>query len=123
LAKTRFTSVSEYIASKPKDARAALEQVRNAIRRGIPGAEEGLGYQMPVYTLNGVTALYFAGWKAHFSLYPVGDAIAAHFERELAGYERTKGGLKVPNMGGWSALSGSVSVPESWLSPESKVTS
>jgi uncharacterized protein YdhG (YjbR/CyaY superfamily) len=96
LAKTRFTSVSEYIASKPKDARAALEQVRNAIRRGIPGAEEGLGYQMPVYTLNGVTALYFAGWKAHFSLYPVGDAIAAHFERELAGYERTKGGLKVP---------------------------
>lgn len=96
MAKTRFTSVSEYIASKPKDARAALEQVRNAIRKGIPSAEEGLAYQMPAYTLNGVAALYVAGWKAHFSLYPVGDAIAAHFERELAGYERTKGSLKVP---------------------------
>lgn len=96
MAKTRFTSVSEYIASKPEDARAALEQVRNAIRRGIPRAEESLAYQMPMYTLNGVAALYFAGWKAHFSLYPVSDAIAARFDRELAGYERTKGGLKVP---------------------------
>jgi uncharacterized protein YdhG (YjbR/CyaY superfamily) len=96
VAKTRFSSVSEYIASKPKDARVTLAQVRNAIRRAIPDAEESLAYQMPVYTLNGVAALYFAGWKAHFSLYPVGDAIASHLERELTGYERTKGGLKVP---------------------------
>jgi uncharacterized protein YdhG (YjbR/CyaY superfamily) len=96
VAKTRLASVADYIASKPAAARRALTQVRKAIRKGIPGAEESLAYQMPAYRLNGAPVLYFAGWKAHYSLYPVSDALAAAFERELAGYARTKGGLKLP---------------------------
>ena len=96
MARTRFDSVSAYIASKPKDARAALTQVRKAVRKGVPAAEECLSYQMPAYKLNGVPVLYFAGWTSHYSLYPVTDTVAAAFKRELAGYERTKGGLKLP---------------------------
>jgi uncharacterized protein YdhG (YjbR/CyaY superfamily) len=96
MAKTRFTSVSEYIAAKPKEARVVLEQVRKAILKAIPQAEESLAYQMAMYTLNGVPVLYFAGWKAHYSLYPVSDAVAAAFAKELSGYERSKDGLKVP---------------------------
>jgi uncharacterized protein YdhG (YjbR/CyaY superfamily) len=96
MAKARFTSVTEYIASKPKDARVALERVRRAIRKAVPGAEEGLSYQMPAYTLNGVPVLYFAGWKEHYSLYPASDALVAAFTRELAPYERSKGTIRLP---------------------------
>jgi uncharacterized protein YdhG (YjbR/CyaY superfamily) len=96
MVKKRFTSVSEYIASKPANARAALERVRKAIRRAVPAAEEGLSYQMAVYQLNGVPVLYFAGWKAHYSLYPANDALVAAFRRELAPYERSKGVIRIP---------------------------
>ena len=54
-----FTSVKAYIASKPREARVALERVRKAIRRAVPDAEESLSYRMPAYTLNGVPVLYF----------------------------------------------------------------
>jgi uncharacterized protein YdhG (YjbR/CyaY superfamily) len=96
MATTRTDPVGAYIASKPKDARAALTQVREAIRKAVPGAQESIAYKMPVYTLDGVFVLYFAGWKAHYSLYPVTDDIAAAFARELAPYERTKGGVRLP---------------------------
>ena len=89
-------SVSEYIASKPKEARPVLELVRRAIRKAVPAAEEGLSYQIPVYKLNGAAVLYFAGWKAHYSLYPASDALVAAFARELAPYKRSKGTIRFP---------------------------
>jgi uncharacterized protein YdhG (YjbR/CyaY superfamily) len=95
-ARKRVASVREYIASKPKESRAHLEAVRRAIRKALPDAQEGLTYQMPAYTLNGVGVLYFAGWKSHYSLYPASDALAAAFDTELARYERSKGTIKFP---------------------------
>jgi uncharacterized protein YdhG (YjbR/CyaY superfamily) len=96
MARTRVASVTEYIASKPKEARTALTAVRKAIRTAVPKAEEGLSYQIPAYTLNGVPVLYFAGWKAHYSIYPASDALVAAFTRELAPYERSKGTIRFP---------------------------
>jgi uncharacterized protein YdhG (YjbR/CyaY superfamily) len=90
----RVASVPEYIASKPKESRASLEAVRRAIRKALPNADEGLAYQMPAYTLNGVGVLYFAGWKSHYSLYPASDALVEAFAKELAPYERSKGTIK-----------------------------
>src|ERR1051325_4755919 len=92
--RARVTSVREYIASKPKESRASLEAVRRAILKALPNAQEGLAYQMPAYTLNGVGVLYFAGGKSHYSLYPVSDALVEAFAKELAPYERSKGPLK-----------------------------
>jgi uncharacterized protein YdhG (YjbR/CyaY superfamily) len=96
MAKTDFKSVSEYIASKPKDAQAVLKRVRRAIRNSVPAAEEGIAYQIPVYKLNGVHLLFFAGWKQHYSLYPVSDALVAAFKDELAPYELSKGTIRFP---------------------------
>ena len=95
-ARKRVASVREYIASKPKASRASLEAVRRAIRKAIPAAQEGLAYQMPAYTLDGIGVLYFAGWKAHYSIYPASDALAAAFAKELAPYERSKRTLRFP---------------------------
>jgi uncharacterized protein YdhG (YjbR/CyaY superfamily) len=88
--------VHEYIASKPKDVRVVLRHVRRAIRTAVPAAEETLSYQMPVYTLDGVPVLYFAGWKHHYSLYPASDALVAAFRDELARYQRTRGTIRFP---------------------------
>src|SRR3954451_24932571 len=92
----RPASVREYLASKPKESRASLEAVRRAILKALPNAQEGLAYQMPAYTLNGMGVLYFAGWTSHYSLYPASDALVEAFAKELAPYERSKGTLKFP---------------------------
>jgi uncharacterized protein YdhG (YjbR/CyaY superfamily) len=96
MAKTKFKSVNEYIASKRKDVQAALKIVRDAIRKAVPEAEELISYQMPMYKLNGGRVLYFAGWKEHYSLYPLGDAVAAEFKKELAAYAMSKGTIRLP---------------------------
>ena len=88
--KKRVASVREYVASKPKETRASLEAVRRAILKALPNAQEGLAYQMPAYTLNGVGVLYFAGWKSHYSLYPASDALVEAFAKELAPYDRVQ---------------------------------
>ena len=96
MAKTRFTSVDEYIASHPREVRVALERVRKAIRKAVPAAEESLSHKMPMYTLNDMPMLYFAGWKAHYSIYPAGDALVAAFRRELEPYSRSSHGIRIP---------------------------
>jgi uncharacterized protein YdhG (YjbR/CyaY superfamily) len=96
MAKTDFKSVTEYIASKPSDVQVLLKRVRAAIRKGLPAAEEGISYQIPTYKQNDVPVVYFAGWKNHFSMYPVTDALLAAFNKELAGYEIRKGTIRFP---------------------------
>ena len=95
-AKKKHATVAAYIAAQPKATRAILERVRKTIRKTVPDAEEVISYQIPGYTLNGSYLMYFAGWKAHYSLYPVTDDVAAAFGDELASYTRSKGTLKLP---------------------------
>jgi len=96
MAKTDFKSVNEYIASKPSDVRPVLKRLRSIIRKAVPAAEEVISYQIPVYKLNGVPVLYFAGWKQHYSLYPASDALVAAFKDELSRYDLSKGTIRFP---------------------------
>ena len=56
-------TIDEYIATFPAEARARLEQVRQAIRKAVPKAEEGISYRIPTYRLDGRYLIYFAGFK------------------------------------------------------------
>jgi len=96
MAKTDFKSVDEYLASQPEAVRSTLGLVRSAIRKAMPGAEEVISYQIPAYKLNGKGALYFAGWKQHFSLYPASAPMLAEFQDELATYKISKGTIRFP---------------------------
>ena len=40
--------------------------------------------------------IYFAGWKEHFSLYPVTEKTQAAFKDELARYKMSKGTVRFP---------------------------
>lgn len=91
-----FHNVDEYIASKPAAAQQALDQVRNAIRKALPGAEETISYNIPTYKVNGRAALYFAGWKNFYSIYPASKVLLAEFGDELAGARIVKSTIRFP---------------------------
>jgi uncharacterized protein YdhG (YjbR/CyaY superfamily) len=97
MAKTAYTSVAQYIAAQPAASRPVLNQVRAAIRKALPDAEEVISYQIAAYRLPGGIALFFAGWKQHYSLYPAQAALVVAFAKELAPYEvNNKGTIRFP---------------------------
>jgi uncharacterized protein YdhG (YjbR/CyaY superfamily) len=53
MAKVEFKTADEYIASFPAEKQAVLQQVRAAIRKGVPGAEEVISYSIPAFKHQG----------------------------------------------------------------------
>jgi uncharacterized protein YdhG (YjbR/CyaY superfamily) len=96
MARTGFYSVDAYIEAQPETARAALEQVRRAILRVLPDADETISYNMPAIQVRGAVILYFAGWKQHYSLYPVSAAVLAECGAEAGRYKAEKGTIRFP---------------------------
>ncbi len=96
MARTNYASVDAYLAAQPEHARPILEAVRAAIRAALPTAEEVISYQIPSYRVAGGTAIFFAGWKSHYSLYPVSDAMLAAFADELQPFKVEKGTIRFP---------------------------
>jgi uncharacterized protein YdhG (YjbR/CyaY superfamily) len=94
MAKADCKSVDEYIASQPDPIRPILSQVRNAIRKAVPQAEEVISYKIPAYKLQGEPVLYFAGWKQHFSLYPVSANLLAALKHDITPYIVNKGTMR-----------------------------
>jgi uncharacterized protein YdhG (YjbR/CyaY superfamily) len=87
-------SIDEYIAAFSPDVQAILQQVRQAVHRAAPEAQEIISYQMPAFKLNGVL-VYFAAFKKHIGFYPPckGDA---RLEKAASPYAGEKGNLRFP---------------------------
>jgi uncharacterized protein YdhG (YjbR/CyaY superfamily) len=96
MAQKDSTSVDDYIAAQPADVQPTLRRVRASIRKAMPGADEMLTYKIPTYKVNGAAAIYFAGWKAHYSIYPATRTLIAAFATELEPYEISKGTIRFP---------------------------
>ena len=96
MVKANVNAVDAYIAKQPVEARAVLQRVRRIIRKALPGAEEVISYQIPSYRLHGRSVVYFAGWKRHWSLYPVTEPVRAALGAELASYQVGKGTVRFP---------------------------
>ncbi len=92
----RFDTIDDYLAAQPPEARAKLDLVRAAISRAVPQSIEAISYQIPAFRIDGRVFMFFAGWKSHYSLYPVSDALLEAFGGELAKYEISKGTIRLP---------------------------
>ncbi len=89
-------SVHEYIAAQPEPARGILEQVRAVVLRALPDAEELISYKIPTYKIGGRAVLYFAGWRRHYSVYPVTAALRAMLEQEPGNFTVEKATIRFP---------------------------
>jgi uncharacterized protein YdhG (YjbR/CyaY superfamily) len=82
-----------YLAGQPPEHAALLRDLRARVLALVPGATDAISYGMPALKVDDKGLLWFAAWKRHCSIYPVGpDFIATH--PELAGHGHTdKGAL------------------------------
>jgi uncharacterized protein YdhG (YjbR/CyaY superfamily) len=96
MAEVEFQSVNDYIAAQPPAARAVLKRVRATLRKALPGATEGISYRIPIYRLDGVMVLFFAGFKSHYSIYPATPHVVGALKTELAGLLHAKGTIRFP---------------------------
>ena len=85
--------IDAYLAALPPNQRASLEGLRARIARHVPDAVETIGYGMPAFKLDSRGLIWFAGWKAHCSIYPLTDAFLAAHRDAFEGFGRTKGSV------------------------------
>lgn len=92
--KQTFPTIDEYIKSFPKDVQKILEQVRQAIKKSAPEAQETINYQIPTFKLNG-NLVHFAAFKNHIGFYPAPSGLKT-FKKELSDYKSSKGSVQFP---------------------------
>lgn len=90
----KFKTVEEYFSVLPARVRLPMKDMRVAIKKAAPQAEELISYNMPAFKFHGML-VYYAAHTAHIGFYPVSSAIRA-FEKELANYEQSKGTIRFP---------------------------
>jgi uncharacterized protein YdhG (YjbR/CyaY superfamily) len=95
-AHSTYEWVDAYIGAQPEPVQRVLSQVRSAIRKAVPQAEECISYGMPTFKVQSARLLFFAAWKRHYSLYPVTGTVLAAFQRELGPYKVDKSTLRFP---------------------------
>jgi uncharacterized protein YdhG (YjbR/CyaY superfamily) len=94
-----FANVRAYIAAQAAPARPVLARVRATILKALPGATEGISYQIPVYKLDGAMVLYFAGYARHYAIYPMTPHVVAPLEQELKGLLHGRATVRFPITG------------------------
>jgi len=91
---TKFQNIDDYISTFPNDVKTILQQVREAVSKVVPKAEEVISYQMPAFKLHRVL-VHFAGYKNHIGFYPGAKAIEV-FRKELSEFNTSKGAIQFP---------------------------
>jgi uncharacterized protein YdhG (YjbR/CyaY superfamily) len=94
--KPAAAEVRAYLAAQPPATRQALKRLRAALRAAAPKAADGFTYRIPCLRIDDRPLVWYAGWKNHVSLYPMGDAIRKKFAAALDGYETSKGTIRFP---------------------------
>lgn len=88
--------VRAYLAKLPPRSRRDLKKIRDAIRAAAPRAVEVYSYGIPGFRIDGKPLVWYAAWKSHVSLYPVGEAIVRQVAPRADRYERAKGTIRFP---------------------------
>jgi len=89
-------SVDDYLAALPDERRAAMEDLRRAIREAAPDADEVIAYQMPAFRLDGRFLVSYAAFKRHYSLFPASEAVVAELGDDVAPYLAGRGTIRFP---------------------------
>jgi uncharacterized protein YdhG (YjbR/CyaY superfamily) len=91
---TKPRTVDEYLALTSPAERVVLEKLRKTIHAAAPGAVEYIGYGLAGFKFNGRPLVYFGAWENHCALYAASPAIQKQFQKELKGFEQSKGTIR-----------------------------
>src|SRR5580704_18999040 len=92
--KVSARTMDEYIDMAPIETQKRLLEIRAAIRRGAPGATEGMKWNQPAFSSDRILVV-FAAFKNHVGVFPT-PAVLKAFKKETAKYEQTASGIKFP---------------------------
>jgi uncharacterized protein YdhG (YjbR/CyaY superfamily) len=94
----KFESVEEYLAALTPEQRTGIDQLRAAVRAGLPDeAVEVISYQIIGYRVGkGRPVVWAAAFADHFSVYPHTDRMREELGDQLAQYISGKGTIKLP---------------------------
>jgi len=87
-------NIDDYIAAQAAEIQPVLNELRDILRKALPEAQERISWSMPTYW-KGKNIIHFAAAKKHIGLYP-GDQAAVVFKDELAGFDVSKGTIRIP---------------------------
>jgi uncharacterized protein YdhG (YjbR/CyaY superfamily) len=85
-------TIDELIARALPEQRAALQTIRKQIHAAVPGAVECISYGQAGFRLGGKAVVWFGAAKKHLSLFP--GAVVEQFEKELRGFDTSKGTVR-----------------------------
>lgn len=85
-----------YAATLPPATRRAFKTLRGAIRAAAPGAVDAWSYSIPALRLGERILVWYAGWKEHVSLYPIGPGILKALGIDGKRYKVSKGTIRFP---------------------------
>ena len=94
MAKTRPTTVSEYIKAAPKESQKHLREIRAILKSAAPRATETIKWGSPVLEDRRILFSYSA-FKSHLNFMPTGPALAP-FKKELAEFKTGKDTIQFP---------------------------
>jgi uncharacterized protein YdhG (YjbR/CyaY superfamily) len=92
---TPAKDVDAYLASVPKEARAALLKLRKTIKAAAPQATEIISYQIPAYKHHGLL-VGFAALKDHCTFHVMSVNVTRAHAAELKNYKTGKASIRFP---------------------------
>jgi len=89
--------IDDYLAAVPDEARAALENLRKAIRAAAPAGTEAInGFGSPMFSHNGLPLVTYWAAKSHCSLYVMKPKLVEAHAEDLKGYDASGATIRFP---------------------------
>ncbi|MFO1511679.1 MAG: DUF1801 domain-containing protein [Verrucomicrobiota bacterium] len=92
--KSKPKTIDEYLALVTAEQRPVLEKLRKTIHAAAPGVVEYIGYGLAGFKFNGRPLVYFGAWEKHCALYAASPKVQKRFQKELKGFECSKGTIR-----------------------------
>lgn len=88
--------IDQFLSQLEEPKRTTLRNLREAILRVVPHAEECISYGLPAFRVNGRVVAGLAAFKNHLSYLPHSGSVLDQLGDQLTDYTMTKGSLHFP---------------------------
>ncbi|MBL8822093.1 MAG: DUF1801 domain-containing protein [Planctomycetia bacterium] len=90
----KVQDIDSYLATVNPSQRKALQSLRKTIQKAAPEAVEGISYNLPAFRLLGKPLVAFSAFTNHCSFFPMSGKLIDQFQKELKGFETSKGTIR-----------------------------